>query len=141
MSTTKTSIEGLRIYQASRALEDSVYELVRALPPAEFYRLGNDLRRSSAAISHYISESHKRYSITAKLENLHLARIEIDQLKKYLSQHADQGYGSTTGLQNACIGLTKQAWGLVKHYQQRRRDQQTAARINAADALVAARGR
>jgi four helix bundle protein len=141
MSQQGTSIEGLRIYQASRALEDSVYELAKKLPPEEFYKLANDMRRSSAAIAHYISESHKRYSYSAKLEHLHLARLEIDRLKQHLNDHQERGFGDTKRLRDACTGIHKQAWGLVRYFKQRRDASRSATRINATDALVAARSR
>jgi four helix bundle protein len=135
----QTSIEGLRIYQASRALEDHIYELVKTLPQEEFYRLGNDLRRSSAAVSHYITESHQRYSYSLRLEALHLARSEAEYLKALLIQCAKQQYAETTSLQDGCNGVIKQAWGLISYLKQRQQERQTAMRISAADDLVAAR--
>ena len=59
------SIQQLRIYQSARTLEDQVYELVKRFPSEEFYGAGNDLRRSSAAVSHYISEAHRFFLATA----------------------------------------------------------------------------
>jgi len=139
MSEHTTSIEGLRIYQASRKLEDATYELVKQLPQAEFYRLGNDLRRSSAGISHYVTECHRRYSYSVKLETLHLARLEAETLKKLLADHEAQGFGDTRLLQNACVGIVKQSWGLIKYLKQRQAEHQQEARVSAADQLVAAR--
>ena len=135
----KRSIEGLRIYKASRELEDSTYELVKKLPEKEFYKLGNDLRRSSAAVSHYLAECHRRYSYGVKLEALHLARTEADTLKALLADHEAQGYGNTSKLQEDCTGLIKQSWGLIKYIKQRQAERQTLARTRAADELVAAR--
>jgi four helix bundle protein len=139
MSTHTTSIEGLRIYQASRKLEDAVYELVRQLPETEFYRLGNDLRRSSAGVSHYITECHRRYSYSVKLEALHLARREAETLKKLLADHEAQGFGDTKDAQGTCIGIVKQTWGLIKYLKQRQAEYQHEARVGATDQLVAAR--
>jgi four helix bundle protein len=133
------TIEGLRIYQTSRKLEDAVYELVKKLPEQEFYGLGNDLRRSSAAVSHYITEYHRRYSYNLKLETLHLTRLEAENLKQLLIDHASRGYGDTEVLQNACIAIVKQSWGLIKYMKLRQAEHQTNAQINAADELVAAR--
>ncbi len=133
------SIQGLRIYQASRNLEDAVYELVRQLPDKESYRLGDDLRRSSAAISHYISECHRRYNYSIKLEALHLARIEAEKLQKLLSVHHARGYGATTELQAGCMAITKQSWGLIRYIRRRQDEQQAQARTQAVDALVGVR--
>jgi four helix bundle protein len=136
---TTTAIEKLRIYQTSRQLEDDVYELVKALPAEEFYGLGDQLRRTSAAISHYLHEGHRRYSYQLKLEALHLARTEADHLKDQLLTYQQHGFGDTTSLQSACTAITKQAWGLIKYLKRRQSERQSAVRINAADALVAAR--
>jgi len=138
MSDTK-SIASLRIYQASRTTEDAVYELVKGLPDTEFYRLGNDLRRSSAAVSHYLTECHRRYSYSIKLEALHLARTEAEVLKKLLADHEALGYGPTGKLQDACTGIIKQSWGLIKYIKQRQNERQATARAKASDELVAAR--
>ena len=139
MAEVTTSIERMRIYQSSRALEDAVYELVRTLPTSEFYRLGNDLRRSSAAVSHYITECHRRYSYSVKLEALHLARTEAESLKQLLIDYEAQGFGKTTSLQNQCVGITKQSWGLIKYLKARQTEQRISARAQAADELVASR--
>jgi four helix bundle protein len=136
--TTK-SIENLRIYQASRALEDTTYELVQKLPSEEFYKLGDELRRSSAAISHYIAEAHKRYSYGFKLEALHLARAEAEALQKHLVAHAEQGYGKTDQLQAECVAVIKQSWGLIKYFKQRQTERQASAQVQASDEMVAAR--
>jgi four helix bundle protein len=139
MSTASKSIESLRIYQTSRSLEDAIYELVKQLPPDQFYGLGNDLRRSSAAVSHYITECHRRFSYGVKLEALHLARVEAETLKTLLAEYESQGYGPTSQLQNSCIGVIKQCWGLIKYLKQRQSEHRNAARIRATDELVAAR--
>lgn len=132
-------IENLRIYQVSRALEDQVYELVNQLPADEFYRLGNDLRRSSAAISHHITEAHRRYSFAVKSELLHLARTEIANIKDLLSLYDSKGYGLTEEIQKSYRSLNQQIWGLITYYKRRQRERQTGTQIKAADALVAAR--
>jgi len=139
MSNHIKSIESLRVYQASRKLEDAVYELVKELPEAEFYGLGNDLRRSSAAISHYITECHRRYSYSIKLETLHLTRREADTLQQLLAEHTARGYGDTKKLQEACTAIVKQTWGLIKYMKGRQAEHQLQVRANASDQLVAAR--
>jgi four helix bundle protein len=140
MSHYTKSIESLRIYQTSRDLEDAVYELVKQLPREEFYGLGNELRRSSAAVSHYITECHRRYSHNLKLEALHLTRLEADTLHKLLADYQSRGYGDARKLQESCIGIIKQSWGLIRYMKQRQAEQQAEAQARASDELVAARG-
>jgi four helix bundle protein len=72
------SIEQLRIYVAARLLEDQVYELVKTFPADQFYGLGNDLRRSSAAVSHHIMGAHRLYSYRLKLDELAAMRREAE---------------------------------------------------------------
>ena len=135
-----TSIKRLRVYQTSRQLEDAVYELVKALPEVEFYALGNDLRRSSAAISHYLTECHRNFSYHIKLEALHLARVETETLQKLLAAHETKGYGQTKQLTNDYTSVIKQCWGLIKYFKRRQAERHTTAAIRASDELVAARG-
>ena len=135
----RKSIENLRIYQTSRSLEDSVYEKVKKLPKDEYFLLGNDLRRSSAAVSHYITEYHRRFSFGVKLEALHLARTEAETLRQLLAEHETKGYGSTKELQQGCTGVIKQCWGLIKYIKNRQSEQRLESQTRASDELVAAR--
>ncbi len=136
--TTK-SIENLKIYQSSRKLEDAVYELVQQLPEEQFYKLGDQLRRSSAAVSHYITEAHRRYSYGFKLEALHLARTEAEELRKHLASYTEQGYGATDQLSEECVTVIKLSWGLIKYFKQRQSERRSTAQIHATDEMVAAR--
>lgn len=137
--TSVTSIERLRVYQASRGLEDKIYELVKRLPAAEFYGLGNDLRRSSGAISHHVAECHRRYSYSAKLASLHLARTEAEKLKQLLATFEGQGFGNASQLQQDCTGIGKQCWGLITYIKRRQDERQRSTQARASDELVAAR--
>lgn len=132
-------IENLRIYQLSRKLEDTLYESIKTLPNNEFYYLGNDLRRSSAAVSHHITEAHRRYSYAVKSELLHLARTEISALQDLLSLYESRGYGDTSELSSSYRSLYQQIWGLITYFKRKQQDRQRGTRIKAADALVAAR--
>lgn len=142
----KSSIADLKIYQLARSLEDQVYELVKAVPPELFYPLGNDLRRASAAVAHYISETHKRYSYHVKVESLHAARNEAEQTIKLLEQlkaggdgPAIQQVGSIGQLIEDYTTVIKQSWGLVKYLKRRQTEKQATATVKAKDELVAAR--
>lgn len=138
-TNTKKSIEGLRIYQAARKLEDSIFKLVTALPDGQQYPLGNDLRRQSTATAHFIAEAHKAYSYVKKMESLHLARTHAEALQKSLASYSQAGLGDTAGLQEDTVTVIKQAWGLIKYLKQRQDESRAAAQANASDELVAAR--
>jgi four helix bundle protein len=139
MSQQHTALAKLRIYQAGRQLEDHVYTLVKDLPPTTYYPLGDSLRRTSAAICHYIYEGHRRYSYALKLEALHQARQEAERLQRLLAEVSSRGYSDTKALQESCTTIIKQAWGLIKYLKKRQNERQETIRINAADALVSAR--
>lgn len=134
-----TSRQKLRVYQVSRELEDSTYKLVQQLPTSEFYGLGDELRRSSAAIAHHISEADQRYSYGLKIETLNLARNTIRQVRELLDQYQQQSFGSTTDLRRQYQGLSQQLWALISYYRRKQQERQSRTRINAADALVFAR--
>ncbi len=113
--TNNNSIEHLRIYQLARSLEDRLYVLAKALPDNQFYPLGNDLRRSSAAVAHYIAETHKRYSYTVKLECLHAARTATEETIRHLESYKAAERNNIPELIEDYTTLIKQSWGLIKY--------------------------
>lgn len=106
------SIEQLRIYKSARAAEDQVYELVKQFPSDQFYGLANDLRRSSAAVSHHIMSAHRLYSYRLKMDELAAARREAEATQNYLETARD--YGADDNLVSEYTGIIKQSWGLTK---------------------------
>jgi four helix bundle protein len=106
------TIEQLRIYQTARQLEDQVYELVKTFPADEYYSLGNDLRRSSAAVAHYVMETHKFFSYRLKMDALASMRREAEATQKHLEKA--QELGATDEMVQGYTGLIKQSWGLTK---------------------------
>ena len=135
----EVSIAQLRIYQLAHRLEDNVYELVKGLPEEQFYPLGNDLRRASAAAAHYIAQAHRSYSYQLKLESLHAARSAAEDMGKLLERVQQEGFGDTKALAEDYTTLIKQNWGLIKYLKNRQAEKQTAAIAAAKDELVAAR--
>ena len=107
-----TSIEQLRIYKSARAIEDKVYELVKRLPSDQFYGLGNDLRRSSAGVSHYIMNAHKLYSYRLKLDELTAMRREAEIAQSKLEEARE--FGVTDELISEYTSIIKQSWSLSK---------------------------
>ncbi len=136
---TKQPIENLRVYQDARQLEDKVHKLVEALPKDQYYLLGNDLRRASAACAHHISEAHRGFSYSFKAESFHEARRQAEDAVGYLIQYQDRKFGDTKELVEQYTGVIKQTWGLIKWLKTKRDEQQAKAAVKAADELVAAR--
>lgn len=134
------SIEQLRIYKSARAAEDQVYELVKQFPADQFYGLGNDLRRSSAAVSHHIMGAHRLYSYRLKLDELAAMRREAEVTQKHLESARDFGAGDDHISQYTVI--IKQSWGLTKWLKAKlaeKAEKAEKASITAADEAVEAR--
>jgi four helix bundle protein len=130
------SIQQLRIYMNARELEDRVYELVKGLPEASRFPLGNDLRRASSAASHHINEAHQQRSYGLKLESLHEARNAVQRTQLLL---ADLPEIEAAAISCDYIGVIKQTWGLIKYVKQRRNERLGRNMVSAIDEQVAAR--
>src|SRR6266700_1012024 len=123
------SIEQLRIYKSARALEDQVYELVKQFPADQFYGLANDLRRSSAAVSHHIMGAHRLYSYRLKMDELSAMRRECETTQKHLEAARD--FGATDDLISGYTGIVKQSWGLTKWLRAKLEERQEKAEVAA----------
>lgn len=106
------SIDKLRIYKSARVLEDQIYELVKQFPAEQFYSQGNDLRRSSAAVSHYIMEAHRFFSYRLKLDALANMRREAESAQQCLERAKE--LGATPAMILEYTNIIKQSWGLSK---------------------------
>lgn len=130
------SVEQLRIYKSARGLEDQVYEFVKTLPADQFYELGNDLRRSSAAVSHYIMESHRLFSYRLKLDALAAARREAEVTQRQLETARD--FGADPQLIEDYTGVIKQSWGLTKWLKTKLQERQEKAEVAAKEEMASA---
>ena len=130
------SIEQLRIYTSARTLEDQVYELVKQFPVDHFYGLGNDLRRSSAAVCHYLMSVHRLFSYRLKLDDLAAMRREAELTQKHLEAARD--FGATDDLISQYTAVIKQSWGLTKWLKTKLEERDEKAEIAAKEELVAA---
>lgn len=130
------SIEQLRIYKSARSAEDQVYELVKQFPAEQFYGLGNDLRRSSAAVSHHIMGAHRLFSYRLKLDELAAMRREAEVTQKYLEDARE--FGATDELISEYTAVIKQSWGLSKWLKAKLVEKHEKAEVAAKEQLVAA---
>lgn len=135
----RNSIASLKVYGLALSLEDQVYQLVKKLGEEHFYELGNNLRRSSSAIAHYIQDAHDQYSYALKIESLHSARRAAEETIKLLEQFEQTGFGKTAKLAEQATTIIKQSWGLIKYLQTKRAEKMQQASSKAKDELVAAR--
>jgi four helix bundle protein len=107
------SIEQLTIYKLARRLEDEVYELVKTFPAEQFYGLGNDLRRSSAAVSQHIMECHRLYSYRLKLDELNAVRREAEATQGQLERARE--FGATDELIEGYTNIIKEVRSFQRH--------------------------
>jgi four helix bundle protein len=120
------SIEQLRIYKTARQAEDDIYELVKTFPAEQFYGLGNDLRRSSAAVSHYIMETHRLFSYRLKLDSLAGARREAESTLANLESARTMTISNVEGLTEQYKIIIRQSWGLTKWLEAKLEERQKA---------------
>lgn len=130
------SIEQLRIYKTARQLEDQVYELVKGFPAEQYYGLGNDLRRASAAVAHHIMETHRLYSYRLKLDALANARREAEVAQKHLEQA--RALGATDTMISEYTGVIKQSWGLTKWLKTKLVERREKAEVAAKEEMATA---
>lgn len=130
------SIKQLRIYKSARALEDQIYELVKQFPADQFYGLGNDLRRSSAAVSHHIMGSHRLFSYRLKLDELDATRREAERTQRHLEAARD--LGATAELISEYTGIIKQSWGLTKWIKAKLEEKAEKAEVAAKEQMAGA---
>jgi len=130
------SIEQLRIYKMARSLEDQVYELVKQFPVDQFYGLGNDLRRSSAAVSHHLMGAHRLYSYRLKMDELSAMRREAEATQKHLENSRD--FGDTDDLISEYTAVIKQSWGLTKWLNAKLKESREKAEVSAKEQMAGA---
>ena len=96
--------------------------------------MGNDLRRSSAGVSHYIMETHKLFSYRLKLDALAGARREAESAQKHLEAARD--LGATDAMISEYTGIIKQSWGLTKWLNAKLDEKQEKAEVAAKEQMA-----
>lgn len=135
----ESSIQNLRVYNLAYELEHKTINFVNSLPKVELYSMGNSLHRSSAAVSHYIYESHLKYSYTLKIDALHTAVAEAENTKRLLAECLEAKYPVPPELTEGYTSVSKQCWGLLKYLKTKRLEKETTSIAKSSNELVAAR--
>lgn len=117
-------------------MEDHVYELVKSMPAEMFYGLGNDLRRSSAAVAHHISNTHRLFSYRLKLDELAMARREAEATQKLLDEA--KSHGADEKIIDGYTAIIKQSWGLTKWLKNKLVEKQEKAVVAAKEQMAGA---
>ncbi|KKP97468.1 MAG: hypothetical protein US25_C0002G0013 [Candidatus Moranbacteria bacterium GW2011_GWE1_36_7] len=87
-----TGIENLIIYKQSERIEIFLHKFTEKFPVDERYRMVDQIRRASNAISSNIAESYGRYSYKEKVRYMHIARGEASELRQLIIRAQKKNY-------------------------------------------------
>lgn len=133
------SIKQLRIYQVSSQLEDELITLLHTESDDETYDERMKLRRTAAAVSHFIYEAHYRYSYALKVESLQFARRALESARSQLSISSEITFERRTQLDATALSLQRQLSGLIKYLRLKQSERAQQMRTRSVDELIGAR--
>jgi four helix bundle protein len=87
-----SGIENLKIYLLAERIEIFLHKLTGKYPADEKYRMVDQIRRASNAISSNIAEGYGRYSYKEKIRYMHIARGEASELKQLMIRSYKKEY-------------------------------------------------
>ncbi len=79
-----TGLENLKIYVLAERIEIFLHKLTKKYPSDEKYRMVDQIRRASNAVSSNIAEGYGRFSYKEKIRYMHIARGEAYELKQLM---------------------------------------------------------
>jgi four helix bundle protein len=113
-----SGLEDLKIYQMAERMEIFLHKLTKKFPDDEKYRMVDQIRRASNAISSNIAEGYGRYSYKEKIRYMHIARGETYELKQLIIRSYKKEYikqESCDFIENKLIELIKSINGYIKY--------------------------
>jgi len=113
----KNKFEDLEVWQKAHELTMEIYKITNRFPREEKYRLGDQLRRSSASIATNIVEGNSRAHKAEFRQFLNMAKSSLEETKYHLLLARDLGYLNDTvylGLQTRSDEVGRMIGGLVK---------------------------
>ena len=87
-----TGIENLKIYKMAERIEIFLHKFTEKYPADEKYRMVDQIRRASNAISSNIAEGYGRYTYKEKIRYMHIPRGEASELKQLMIRSQKKGY-------------------------------------------------
>ncbi|MBG8553718.1 four helix bundle protein [Hymenobacter guriensis] len=112
----------LLVWEKSRQLASSVYQLTRAFPQEELFGLTSQMRRSAVSVASNIAEGCGRQYPKDALQFFFMARGSLYELETQLYISFDQGFLSQQLLSENLEKLTdckKLLHGFINHYKQK----------------------
>ncbi|MDP2720504.1 MAG: four helix bundle protein [bacterium] len=113
----KNRFEDLQVWNKSHKLTLKIYRVANNFPRDEKYRLGDQLRRSSASVTTNIVEGNSRISKKEFRHFLDMARSSLEEAKYHLLLARDLGYLEVKiylELQQDCEEIGRMLSGLLK---------------------------
>lgn len=87
-----SGLENLKIYAMAERIEIFLHKLTMKFPKDEKYRMVDQIRRASNAITSNIAESYGRYSFKEKVRYMYIARGESFELKQLMIRSQKKDY-------------------------------------------------
>jgi four helix bundle protein len=84
--------KNLEVWQASRMLVKTLYQLTDAFPTREIYGLTSQIRRAAISVSANIAEGYGRKSPAAYIQFLRIAKGSVNELETLLILSNDLGF-------------------------------------------------
>jgi four helix bundle protein len=100
------TFEDLEVWQKSRELTLSIYQLTKKFPAEELYGLVSQMRRASISVSSNIAEGFARRQAKDKERFYVIASASLSELLSQLIVSEDLGYITPNELTNTKILLT-----------------------------------
>jgi len=113
--------EDLEVFQEAHRLTLDIYAVVRSVPPAERFRLSDQLCRAAASVPANIAEGFGRYSRGEIVRFLRVARGSLEESRYFLLLARDLGYLSSEQAGQLCtryVTVRRMLNGLIS-YQRR----------------------
>jgi len=87
-----TGIENLKVYKMAERIEIFLHKFTEKYPADEKYRMVDQIRRASNAVSSNIAEGYGRYTYKEKIRYMHISRGEASELKQLMIRSQKKGY-------------------------------------------------
>ncbi len=116
---TEKSYTELVVWQKSRALVSTVYELTKCFPKEELFGLSNQMRRAAVSIPSNIAEGCGRQHTRDTLQFLFIARGSLFEVETQCYLASDQRYISANQLTLVLTAIQeckKLLQGFIRYY-------------------------
>lgn len=119
----KSSLEDLKIYQLAERIEIFLYKLTEKFLIDEKYRMVDQVRRASNAITSNIAKGYGRYHYQEKIRYIHISRGESYEVKQLIKRSYKKGFikkETATFLDEKMTDLIKGLNGYIRYLRSRK---------------------